>query len=128
MVAALLMTVRPSALSLEAMWCSFSVVTPLQGQGRSPALAELLCRPTGVSVLVDRVEQVEQLLRRLGCEELVDLVGFGEEDGDSAEDVHVAALVAGDAHGKADVDAHPVDRCLVADDLQGRPLDRLLRL
>src|SRR4051794_16352870 len=118
MVAALLMTVRPSALSLEAMWCPSSVVTPLQGQGRSLALAELLCRPTGVSVLVDRVEQVEQFFRRFGCEELVDLVGVGEEDGDAAEDVHVAAFVAGDAHGEADVVAVPVDRLVVADDRQ----------
>src|SRR3954452_14129448 len=101
MVAALLMTVRPSALSLEAMWCPSSVVTPLQGQGRSPALAELLCRPTGVSVLVDRVEQVEQLCQRFGGEERVDLVGVGEEDGDAAEDGYVAAQLAADSLSEA---------------------------
>src|SRR5687767_11280076 len=42
------------------------------------------------SFLVDRVQEVVDLLRRPGGDQLVDLVGVGEDDRDPAQDVHVA--------------------------------------
>src|SRR5215213_2493829 len=75
---------------------------------------------------VDGVQEVVDLLRRPGGNQLVDLVGVGEDDRDPAQDVHVATLVAGDPEGEQDLVAVPVDRLGVADHRQRRPLDRLL--
>src|SRR6476646_211099 len=62
------------------------------------------------SVLVARVEQVVDLLRRLGRDQLVHFVGVREDHRDLAEDLQVAALVTGDPDREPHLVAVPVDR------------------
>src|SRR4051794_5410555 len=79
-------------------------------------------------VVVDRFEQLGALVRRAGGEQLVDLVGVGEDDRDLAEDLQVTVVQARDADGEAHLVAVPVDRLVVAHHRDRRPLDRVLGL
>src|SRR3954447_11877051 len=81
-----------------------------------------------VLLLVDRFEQLVDLLGRAGGEQLVDLVGVGEDDRDLAEDLQVAVVHPGDADREPHLVAVPVDRRVVAHHRQGRGLDGVLGL
>ena len=82
----------------------------LVGPVHSIAAVGYFCGEGPSSVLVDCVEELEELLGRSGGKQFVDLVGVREEDRDPAEDVHVAPLVTGDAHGEPYFVTVPVDR------------------
>ena len=63
-----------------------------------------------VSPSLTACEQLVELVGRRGREQLLDLVGVGEDDRDLPEDLQVAVLDAGDADREAHLVAVPVDR------------------